>query len=113
MSPCASARANCSYKGLAKRLSEELGGFWINQYNNPNNPQIHYKTTGPEIWAQLEQRVDYFFVGVGTGGTVTGCARYLKEQNPDVKIIGRPESFNPRNRPRGLEFVPAGSRERE
>lgn len=92
-----------SYRGMAKRLAEELNGFWVDQYRNPNNPDIHYKTTGPEIWRQMDSRIDYLFLGVGTGGTVTGSAKFLKENNPNVKIVG--EIFNSRRRSRRLRFV--------
>jgi cystathionine beta-synthase len=78
-----------SYNGVADRLAREIPGAWRpNQFTNQANPEIHYRTTGPEIWQQTEGRVTVFVAGVGTGGTITGVARYLKEQNPDVKIIG-------------------------
>src|ERR671933_195863 len=77
------------YNGVADRLSREIPGAWRpNQFTNLANPEIHYRTTGHEIWEQTEGRVTAFVAGVGTGGTISGVARYLKEQNPDVKIIG-------------------------
>jgi cystathionine beta-synthase len=78
-----------SYNGVADRLSREIPGAWRpNQFTNMANPEAHYRTTGPEIWQQTDGRVTVFVAGVGTGGTVTGVGRYLKEQNPDIKIIG-------------------------
>jgi cystathionine beta-synthase len=77
-----------SYNGVADRLAREIPGAWRpNQFTNLANPEIHYRTTGREIWEQTEGRVTVFVAGVGTGGTISGVARYLKEQNPDVKII--------------------------
>jgi len=61
--------------------------FLVNQFHNENNPDIHYTTTGPEIWQQSKEKVDYFVTGVGTGGTATGVGKYLTEKNPDCKII--------------------------
>jgi cystathionine beta-synthase len=78
-----------SYYSVADRLAREIpGGFQPNQYFNENNPLSHYETTGPEIWRQTGGKIDYFVAGVGTGGTITGVARYLKEQNPDITIVG-------------------------
>ena len=77
-----------SYNGVADRLGREIPGAWRpNQFTNLANPEIHYRTTGREIWEQTEGRVTAFVAGVGTGGTISGVARYLKEQNPDVKIV--------------------------
>src|SRR5438270_452571 len=78
-----------SYYRVADRLTEEIpGAFQPNQYFNAENPKAHYETTGPEIWEQTEGRVTCFVAGVGTGGTITGCARYLKEKNPDILVVG-------------------------
>jgi cystathionine beta-synthase len=78
-----------SYNGVADRLAREIPGAWRpNQFTNLANPEIHYRTTGPEIWEQTEGRVSVFVAGVGTGGTISGVARYLKERNPEVKIVG-------------------------
>ncbi|HZY88182.1 MAG TPA: pyridoxal-phosphate dependent enzyme, partial [Gemmataceae bacterium] len=78
-----------SYNGVADRLAREIPGAWRpNQFTNLANPEIHYRTTGPEIWEQTEGRITAFVAGVGTGGTLSGVARYLKERKPDVKIIG-------------------------
>jgi cystathionine beta-synthase len=78
-----------SYNGVADRLAREIPGAWRpNQFTNLANPEIHYRSTGPEIWEQTEGRITVFVAGVGTGGTLSGVARYLKERNPDVKIVG-------------------------
>ena len=78
-----------SYYKVAERLAKELpGGFMPGQYWNQQNVQAHYKTTGPELWQQTEGQITHFVVGVGTGGTVTGAGRYLKEQNPNITIVG-------------------------
>jgi cystathionine beta-synthase len=78
-----------SYNGVADRLAREIPGSWRpNQFTNLANPDVHYRTTGFEIWEQTGGRVTVFVAGVGTGGTISGVARYLKEQNPDVKIVG-------------------------
>jgi cystathionine beta-synthase len=74
---------------VADRLAREIPGAWRpNQFTNLANPEIHYRTTGPEIWEQTDGRVTVFVAGVGTGGTLSGVARYLKERNPDIKIVG-------------------------
>jgi cystathionine beta-synthase len=77
-----------SYYSVASRLSKEIpGAFRPDQYSNPNNPLSHYKTTGPEIWQQTGGRVTHFVAGAGTGGTLSGVGRFLKEQNPNIQVI--------------------------
>ena len=78
-----------SYYSVAKKLAREIpNSYYPNQYDNQMNPEAHYLTTGPEIWEDSEGRVTHFVCGIGTGGTVSGVGRYLKEKNPAVKIIG-------------------------
>jgi cystathionine beta-synthase len=77
-----------SYYSVSDRLASEPGAWKPDQYSNPHNPRSHYETTGPEVWEQTEGRVTHFVTGVGTGGTISGIGRYLKEQNPDVQIVG-------------------------
>ena len=78
-----------SYNGVADRLTREIPGAWRpNQFSNLANPEVHYRTTGYEIWEQTEGMITAFVAGAGTGGTISGVGRYLKEQNPEVKIIG-------------------------
>ena len=78
-----------SYYSVADRLAREIpGAFQPNQYFNPRNPEAHYATTAPEIWDQTEGRIDVFVAGMGTGGTISGVARYLKERKPSVHIVG-------------------------
>ncbi len=78
-----------SYYSVSKRLGTEVPNSWyVNQYDNPSNTVAHYEQTGPEIWQQTEGKVTHFVVGVGTGGTISGVAKYLKENNPKVKIWG-------------------------
>lgn len=77
-----------SYYSTAERLVKEIpGAFRPNQYHNQDNPQAHYDSTGPEIWRQTDGKITHFVAGAGTGGTLSGVARYLKEQNPDIQII--------------------------
>jgi cystathionine beta-synthase len=78
-----------SYNGVADRLAREIPGAWRpNQFTNLSNPEVHYRTTGPEIWEQTDGKVTCVVGGVGTGGTMSGVGKYLKERNPDIKIVG-------------------------
>lgn len=78
-----------SYYSTSKRISEEIENSWyVNQYDNPSNAEAHYLSTGPEIWNQTEGKITHFVVGVGTGGTISGVAKFLKEKNPNIKIWG-------------------------
>ncbi|NAS32424.1 pyridoxal-phosphate dependent enzyme [Flavobacteriaceae bacterium R38] len=78
-----------SYYSVSKRLATETPNSWyVNQYDNPSNALAHYEQTGPEIWKQTEGKITHFVVGVGTGGTISGIGKYLKEQNPNIKIWG-------------------------
>ena len=78
-----------SYYSVSKKLAEEVPNSWyVNQYDNPSNPMGHYESTGPEIWEQTEGKVTHFVVGVGTGGTISGVGKFLKEKNNKIKIWG-------------------------
>ena len=78
-----------SYYSVSKKLAEEVPNSWyVNQYDNPSNPMGHYESTGPEIWKQTEGKVTHFVVGVGTGGTISGVGKFLKEKNNKIKIWG-------------------------
>jgi cystathionine beta-synthase len=78
-----------SYASVANRLANEIPDAWQpNQFANLTNPEMHYRSTGPEIWEQTEGKVTCFVAGIGTGGTISGVGRFLKEKNPKIKIIG-------------------------
>jgi len=78
-----------SYNGVAERLCREIpGAFRPNQFENPNNPLAHYLSTGPEIWEDSDGKVDVFIAGMGTGGTISGVGKFLKEKNPNIIIVG-------------------------
>jgi cystathionine beta-synthase len=78
-----------SYYSVSRRLAQEIPNSWyVNQYDNLSNRQAHYESTGPEIWEQTDGKITHFVVGVGTGGTISGVGKYLKEKNPNIKIWG-------------------------
>src|SRR5215213_7393367 len=77
------------YVETARRIARETpNSFYPDQYSNPNNPEAHYRTTGPELWEQTEGRITHFVAGLGTGGTISGTGRFLKEKNPDIRVVG-------------------------
>lgn len=77
-----------SYYKVAERIRDERGAYLPYQYYNQANPEAHYGSTGPEIWRQTDGRITHWVCGIGTGGTISGVAKYLKEQNPDVRVVG-------------------------
>lgn len=82
------AESPLSYYSVARRIAEETpNSYYPDQYNNPKNIEAHYRTTGPELWEQAGGKLDILVCGIGTGGTLSGVARYLKEQNPDIKVV--------------------------
>ena len=83
----AAAGDPANFQEVARRLSRENGWFLPDQFENPANPEIHYRTTGPELWADTEGTIDALVCGVGTGGTLTGAGRYLKERNGALQIV--------------------------
>ncbi len=97
----------------AEELNQRNPGSIIaGQFENPANPQAHYRTTGPEIWADTDGAVDIFVAGIGTGGTITGTARYLKEKNPEIRVVGIEPADSPlitqgRSGPHGIQGIGA------
>ena len=99
-----------SYYSVSKRLSEEIPNSWyVNQYDNPSNTLAHYESTGPEIWKQTEGKLTHLVACSGTGGTISGIGKYLKEQNPNIKIIGCLLYTSPSPRDRTRSRMPSSA----
>lgn len=110
--PTVGANSPESYYSVANRLTQEIpGAFQPNQFANPNNPNAHYLTTGPEIWRQTDGKIDVFVAGVGTGGTISGTSRFLREKNLNIKIVGAdPEGsiYTPGSMPKSYQVEGVG-----
>ena len=110
--PTVGANSPESYYSVANRLTEEIpGAFQPNQFSNPMNPQAHYETTGPEIWKQTDGKVDAFVAGIGTGGTISGTSKFLKEKNPAIRVVGAdPEGsiYTPGSMPKSYQVEGIG-----
>ena len=85
--PDAELGTDAHYLIQAGRIADEVGGVFLNQYENPSNPLAHFESTGPEIWSQIDGRVDVLVAGAGTGGTITGAGRFLKTQNSEIEVV--------------------------
>lgn len=106
--PCCSIANENHYVNRARKRASELNGIFLNQFENEANSEAHYQDTGPEIWKQMDKEIDAFVMSAGTGGTIAGVSRFLKEQNPNVLIVlADPEGSSLHNRVEfGVCFTP-------